>query len=496
MNRKYNNRQRLVIAAAVTAFSLMLSACGQGKTPQGGNGSGTFATEEAVSSAATEASSAETASSASSEVSTADASSSEETSSSAESSSDVSSPGDDLIGEWVFVYSNSYTEYSDGDSYSYTTMGGDNDSPDEQLIVRKDRDRLVADFKYDYYESSQKYVGNPLTLLNEPAYEGYEGERWCLAFEDPFATEDSTVMKITASEDDMLMLSMEYRYSSEDFSYHSITENFFLRKGNPKLDNFDDLRYFDTVTVSDAYEMLKEVGENKKIILDEGTYDFSAITEKQLNGLGNEYVSKTYGNTFNIYSAKNFCIEAKEGAKVLIRIDDPYEPVLTFDQCENITVRGITAGHNVEPGYCSGSVLRFTDCYSINIDKCNLFGCGTYGIETSNCSMLNVTDSDIYECTYGLLSMNNTYSAYFKGCTFRDSCDMAMLYLSSVSDISFEDCKFKNNRSDSFDGCFVESYSDSQYDTVMFKNCVFENNIYKKFSNIKVTMENCTMDSN
>ena len=105
-----------------------------------------------------------------------------------------------------------------------------------------------------------------------------------------------------------------------------------------------------------------------------------------------------------------------------------------------------------------------------------------------------MTDTDIYECTYGLVSLQGCGPARFKNCTMRDSRELSMIYLSGVYDVEFEDCEFRNNVSNGFeDSYFVEI---GEYDSVTFRNCAFINNEFAAFSNYEVNLENCTSDSN
>ena len=182
------------------------------------------------------------------------------------------------------------------------------------------------------------------------------------------------------------------------------------------------------------------------------------------------------------------CLEAKDGAEVEINIDEAYSPVLTFEYGKDITLRGLTFGHRVEPGYCSGSVLSFESTSEINIENCKLYGSGTYGIETTYCSEMNVSDTDIYECTYGLLSLFGTNYTHFNNCTLRDSSDLDLITTVDCSDIRFENCVFSGNSTDSY---FVRR---NEYDDITFTNCEFKNNEYKEFSNYEVTLENCKND--
>ncbi|MBR6897007.1 MAG: hypothetical protein IKN24_02440, partial [Lachnospiraceae bacterium] len=131
----------------------------------------------------------------------------------------------------------------------------------------------------------------------------------------------------------------------------------------------EGLRYFDTVNVSNTTDLLNNLKNNTKIVLEPGTYDFSTV---DMSRITNPAIVESYGEV-DIQSISNVGIEAKDGADVLLCVDDAYSPVINFTYCSNITLRGVTVGHNVEPGYCSGSVVHINSGSGITIDKCKLF---------------------------------------------------------------------------------------------------------------------------
>ena len=94
-------------------------------------------------------------------------------------------------------------------------------------------------------------------------------------------------------------------------------------------------------------------------------------------------------------------------------------------------------------------------CRDINIDKCSLYGCGTYGITATDSAEITVENTEIYECTYGLVE------------------------LSGCNGVSVTNSKIKNNSS-SEDSYFISAYNCSD---IEFSGCDFSNNSYYNFCN-------------
>ncbi|MBO6137410.1 MAG: right-handed parallel beta-helix repeat-containing protein [Lachnospiraceae bacterium] len=399
-------------------------------------------------------------------------------------------PEDSMVGEWVYFCTLYHSEDSDGE-YDYCTMLTDEDAPDSELIIRKDGEKYVADYKYIVYDSSQRIYGAELKYKEEAAYRGAENDKWCLELSDPFAgEEEDSQQKFSLRDDGILIASKEHPMDkSEDYPYYSLDVDMYMKKGSPELNSPEELRYFDTVTVSSAEELLNSVQNNRKIIVKEGKYNFSDIKAEKIN---NSFINQEYG-AYGIKNVSNLCIEAETGADVLFCIDEAYNAVINFTAGRNIKLKGITAGHTVEPGYCSGSVLYYNDVNGVDIEDCHLYGSGTYGIEADYTYNINVTGTEIYECTYGLIEFRNTGAATFKNCVMRDSSEFSMININDGYEVIFENCEFKNNRSAYDSNYFVQL---GEYDNVTFKKCSFSDNQFVTFSNREVTMEDCTYDNN
>ncbi len=406
---------------------------------------------------------------------------------------------DDMVGEWEFVYQINHTEYSESESYEYIVMLDDDYAPKSTIIVRKDGDRYITDYRFETYEGSAIISGSELTIRKGEPYAGASDTDWYAQLYDPFAdeSEDGYYRNYSMTDDGRLVVSFEYldEYDTEDGYeeseyYYSLEKNVYMRKGSPELDDPEQLRYFDTVTVSDADELLDSIQSNRRIIMQEGIYDISSVDpdRKDYSNIGEGYYR------YQINNASNLCLEAAEGADVTICIDDAYEPVLAFGDARNITLKNLIVGHSVEPGYCTGSVLYFANSDGIDIENCKLYGSGTYGVEASFVYDITVRNTEIYECTYGLVSLSSVSHASFEDCVMRDSSDLSMIYAHDSSDVLFDRCDFNNNRADAFDTVyFVEL---GEYDRITFRDCSFWDNKYYAFSNREVTLENCTTDSN
>ena len=178
-----------------------------------------------------------------------------------------------------------------------------------------------------------------------------------------------------------------------------------------------------TVTVTNADEFLAAIAPNTEIVIDAELIDFS--TAKDYGGGPKQYYrwEDNYdGPALVIAGADNLTIRSKDGKTKnhTISAVPRYANVLTFVNCDNLVLSGITAGHTKEPGVCMGGVLHFRNCMFVSVDNCGLFGCGILGVEAQGCTGINLRKCDIYECSYGGISMMDTTGITIEKCTFRD----------------------------------------------------------------------------
>lgn len=250
-------------------------------------------------------------------------------------------------------------------------------------------------------------------------------------------------------------------------------------------DSYEDDNY-ETMKVTDARELLEAIGSGKRIILAEGEYNLSRVTERAANDCIGE-ASLEDGTEYSVLNVKDLIIEGEKGKKVTVVIEPRSANVLAFANCENITLKNLTVGHTITPGYCTGGVVRFDVCANVDMEDMHLYGCGTEGIIAYNCIDLRVKNTEIYECTYGLMDIMYSQEISFDNCIFRDTGKYDMFYIANSKNVKISDSVIKNNVCDE-NGTLVGVY-DSE--NVRFENCDFNENAYHTFTTDGVVFENC-----
>ncbi len=255
---------------------------------------------------------------------------------------------------------------------------------------------------------------------------------------------------------------------------------------NPETTSEPSAKY-KTVEVANAKEFLENIKSNTRIVLTGKTYNLTEV----LN-VTNPSIMMTHeydGVEYVITNVNNLIIEPKDGVSATLLVEPRYSNVLPFENCKNITIKGITAGHTTEKGYCVGGVIRLDNTSDVTIENCKLYGCGTYGIVCDKASNVTALNTEIYDCTYGLVDFSNSKNINLKSCILRDSEQFSMFSIYNCENVKISDSKISGNKSDEMFS-FISSQESSN---VIFENCNFTNNSYKNFKNGNAEFVNCNV---
>ena len=407
-----------------------------------------------------------------------------------ESQSEEIAEDNRFCGQWILAGYEYGERENAGDTPIRTPyyLAGD-EGEESKIHIYSEGDQLYADYYHCQNEGT--------TTINGMAFE----EETTTTEDQPAARlknrmDESEIRRtVTLLEDNVLQYREQYYGMTSDYTYNGI----YMREGSKELEQRSEYQYLDVVTVSTVEELVEAIQDRTKVILKGGEYNFSSLDDTEIQNPKLDAISY-YDEPaeYTIKDLHNFCMEAANGEKVVVSTASPYGKVLAFEGCDNITVRGLTCGHEVEPGYCTGSVIYLSETNNVMIDDCHLYGSGTYGVEAHNSRALHVEGTELFDCTYGLLELDNVTAARFQECTFRDSKQYNMFSFQDCYNILLQDCLISGNHSDA--GYFPFISAPNSY-KVLFKNCEFKENTYSDFlaetdslSMERIVFENCLMD--
>ena len=170
--------------------------------------------------------------------------------------------------------------------------------------------------------------------------------------------------------------------------------------------------------------------------------DASAIVSKEPLVVSE---SETDGRQLALVNMSNLII--KGGKNASIEVDPRYSYCLYFINCDHCEVHNLTIGHT-EGGFCSGGVIGVRGGRQNMVKDCDLYGCGTYGldlIETTDFSMIN---SNVHDCTYGIMQLRSCVAVKFNTCDFFNNREYSLVEGWGCEGLVFDDCRFFANWGD------------------------------------------------
>lgn len=214
------------------------------------------------------------------------------------------------------------------------------------------------------------------------------------------------------------------------------------------------------IEVADTDELIDNLGSNRTLVLTGEYYHISdALLSDKYAGLEVPYTEEN--TTKNIYyvmdfdgpelhiaNFENLTIEA--GLDVVTIVTDPrYVNVFVFENCRNVTLKGLTIGHT-EEGYCDNGVLGFRGCSGFKLIDCDLYGCGTEGICVANCSSMYFEGIKIRDCSYHIMHLISSQGITFEGCQFFRNREFELVNVYDCEEVLFRNCMFANNTGNLF----------------------------------------------
>ena len=218
------------------------------------------------------------------------------------------------------------------------------------------------------------------------------------------------------------------------------------------------------IEVSNEYDFIGSLGSNRTIVLKPGTvlnltnvlkqdgffsYEGRKVVQDYHPGRnGTEQLiaacERNDGRQLELINVNNLTIRGT--GDCFIVVEPRYANVLNFYNCTNIMIENLTIGHTDE-GYCEGGVLFFENCENVNVKSCDLYGCGTYGLETHSVSGLIFDDTTIRDCSYGIMELHGTKYATFNNCKFIRCREFALVNVDGgCEDVRFDSCRWSDNK--------------------------------------------------
>lgn len=195
------------------------------------------------------------------------------------------------------------------------------------------------------------------------------------------------------------------------------------------------------VSTPDAF--LRAIGSDTTVIIDVPCIRLTDCSDYGENAAerweepdfsGKSYCWRTVFDGFElcIGEVENFHIVGGE-----LVTEPRYANVLNLIGCRNVSLENVKLGHTPEEGECSGGVVNLLNCSALILECCDLYGCGTLGLEGQNVLGLSVQNTRIHDCNQGAGVFYDSDTVSFLGCTV-ENCPEPHFALVNCEGFSWE----------------------------------------------------------
>lgn len=208
----------------------------------------------------------------------------------------------------------------------------------------------------------------------------------------------------------------------------------------------------DVIEVDSAESFVKAIASGATIKIKPGRYDISEAAGTR-SGSAVEWVDTGEGMGLTIKGVHDLTIEGGGASNTELFTASRGAEVLAFEECENITLKGVSLGH-VPADDIQGWILAFTNVAGVGLHDVEIRGRGeAFGLYTSSVSDLKATDliaSDLASL------LTDTMNATFTGAKFSLDRGSVIAGGGDVLDgVTFDRCTFERKRLRSDDGDLV-----------------------------------------
>jgi hypothetical protein len=253
-----------------------------------------------------------------------------------------------------------------------------------------------------------------------------------------------------------------------------------------------------TVTVTTVPEFLNAISSNTTIQLKGHSFYISDFANPN-NSSANYSFREVYdGYELLIHDVKDLKIVGLGNTPVRLYAKPEYGNVIAFDNCSNITIENVDAGHGASKGACTGGVFNISNTRNFFIKNTVMYGSGIEGITADNVTNLVCSNSFIRSCTYAIMTLASSNDILFDNCVFEDNGIYDLVNITNCGNLHFKNCSFEKNRTEASNYSDYSVFKVSSSRNIKLENCFVEANAADYFCNDAnaLTLQNVEINHN
>ena len=235
---------------------------------------------------------------------------------------------------------------------------------------------------------------------------------------------------------------------------------------SPGLNPVDDLLTLDVATVD---QLIDALGPNRIIRLSPGDYNLSKVRESS-----HEFMSiepEFDGPQIILHNLRNTEFSCEGPNPAHLYVEPRYTYPLYLSDCEGVRLRNLRFGHLPEPGECIGGVAKIVRSRTIDLNECDLYGCGTVGLDLEQAENVLVSSSLIRDCNQAFATIEGCRDVVLHHCTLRNNAVNTGFTVSNSDNIRIVDTVIRDNTKNPYFAAETPMVLSSRSTSVALEGC-------------------------
>ena len=210
--------------------------------------------------------------------------------------------------------------------------------------------------------------------------------------------------------------------------------------------------------IASVEELLESVAPGAKLVLASGSYNLSETLDALWSKGGEDWNRRhEYVQLQEVFDGVELVIRNADGLSIAgqspnradteLTVDPRYATVLTFENCDGVSLSNLTLGHT-DLGTCNGNVLDYLECSGAKLDNLDIYGCGYIGLCAVESGEFSVDNSVLRDCEIGPFEIEDSTGGFtFRNCELTGSGGGGYYHGTGASSMSFYHCSFGEKES-------------------------------------------------
>ena len=225
----------------------------------------------------------------------------------------------------------------------------------------------------------------------------------------------------------------------------------------------------ETLDVATVDQLIDALGPNRIIRLSPGDYNLSKVKESSHGFMSIEPEFDGPQIIFHNLRNTEFYCDGPEPAHLFV--EPRYTYPLYLSACEEIRLRNLRFGHLPEPGECTGGVAKIVRSKTIDLNECDLYGCGTVGLELDHAENVVVSNSLIRDCNEAFASIESSRDVVLHNCTLRNNALNSGFVIENSDNIRIVNTTIRDNTKNQFFDAKTPMLRSSRSTNVALEGC-------------------------